>query len=185
MVQDESGFRTRRARAPGQRKNSHRAVEAAEITTRSHRNSGSCHRLQPFSLRFQPRLQLIHQRFQSPASTSILHCGKTSRRLFTAIPDRSLKSNPKVRAKARESERTADWVSVKEMGQVTDQERREIWAPARGKLVVVVPAAALTITVSLSLVLKLNNVHACRSSRNRRTRKKRGEIRSRERSCCA
>src|SRR5690349_1539916 len=187
MGPDESDSSTRRAKALVQHKDSRKVAAAVEITIRSHRKPESYHHLHQSLLRFPPRLQSIHQHFQSPASISIRRCGKTSKHLFTAIRDRSLKSNPKVRAKARESEQSVAPALVKEMDQVSDQERRETWVAVPGNLVAVVQPADLTMTttVSLSPVLKLNNARACYSNRNRRTRRKRGGIRSRGQSCCA
>ena len=129
----------------------------------------SCRRLHQFSLLYQPRLQLIRQHFQLPASISTLRCGKISRHPSTAIRDRSLKSNLKVRATGRESEQTVAQASGREMDQVSDRERRETWAAAPGSSVVVVRAVGLTAARGKRFrVRKSNSGLACYSNPNPR-----------------
>src|SRR6185369_6791153 len=159
MGQVESGFRTRKAKALVRHENSHKVVAEEAITIPSHHKPESCHRLQQSSPRSQRGLHSIPQHCQPPVSISIPRCGRISKHLFTAIRDRSLRQNPKVRAIETESEQVRGWASVKAMDQASDQEKREIWAAATGSLAVVVRPAGLIAAVTINHLLdrKSNN----------------------------
>jgi hypothetical protein len=72
-----------------------------------------------------------------------------------------------------------EWVSVKEMAEVSDREEAETWAADRKELVAVVSvvAAGVGLTVNPLEHLKLNRELECYSNRSRSTPKKHAGIR--------
>src|SRR6478672_9628205 len=130
-----------RAKVPVQRHDAHKVAVVAAITTRRRHKQESSHHPQTYSRRYQSNLRRIHLCFQPPAYKSTRRCGKISNSRSTAIRDPIQLLRPKVRARARVSERIAVSASALVRGQAWVRAAMETPAADSGRTAVVVTVA--------------------------------------------